>query len=516
MLPNQHASFAPWTKHRHAARLAVIFPSKFFLRKWRNQTRPPKSSTLPAHWRCGMADEGASSFSLLWEPVLNRHILREGLTEQTCVLEAGLWRLATDENGQAYVADENQSHWCQDMLEDVVLLHPEHRQPWVCLADETDMSLVEYQKRHRCVDICLPVAGTAEPVCLPAYMLRQPVAGARLLWSLKDLYDNVVGKKAEMTASRWMNSWWPWWLKSLQHFGMTDAHLRRAANSETDEKTRYRIFEKPVMSTFALVLFMTKWSSPSKSGTSKNEAAQAAWTSLLEALMKKLASQEPWSLPVFLDVQAESRMGQPTAGRSVVLLPVQNGAIDVTQVHQCEDPQVRASLAKLVRGARPSMPLPQWLRALDGAGRKVWLLKQVVNYLGCRLETVFAEDFSRSAAKSSEVAGEEEETAEQALCTALSARAQRRRDKFASGVSLTSHVSQARTLLKYFYEVRKRVRGSRVLHLAFDASRVGGWQALFGFLTTGSGMAAWLAPQAGSVQKRVLNMFYFPCNLEPT
>ena len=427
-----------------------------------------------------MADEGASSFSLLWEPVLNRHILREGLTEQTCVLEAGLWRLATDENGQAYVADENQSHWCQDMLEDVVLLHPEHRQPWVCLADETDMSLVEYQKRHRCVDICLPVAGTAEPVCLPAYMLRQPVAGARLLWSLKDLYDNVVGKKAEMTASRWMNSWWPWWLKSLQHFGMTDAHLRRATNSETDEKTRYRIFEKPVMSTFALVLFMTKWSSPSKSGTSKNEAAQAAWTSLLEALMKKLASQEPWSLPVFLDVQAESHMGQPTAGRSVVLLPVQNGAIDITQVHQCEDPQVRASLAKLLRGARPSMPLPQWLRA------------------------------------SSEVAGEEEETAEQALCTALSARAQRRRDKFASGVSLTSHVSQARTLLKYFYEVRKRVRGSRVLHLAFDASRVGGWQALFGFLTTGSGMAAWLAPQAGSVQKRVLNMFYFPFNLEPT
>ena len=57
---------------------------------------------------------------------------------------------------------------------------------------------------------------------------------------------------------------------------------------------------------------------------------------------------------------------------------------------------------------------------------------------------------------------------------------------------------RARRILHYLFCLRRAFSAATTVHLAFDASRVGGKNRLLGFITRPDGLGAWLPPQVPS------------------
>ena len=256
-----------------------------------------------------------------------------------------------------------------------------------------DMSLLDYQKRHKRIDVALALAGIAAPEFFPCFLLEQTVSGSRLLWSLKDLYDQVI--------------------------------------------------EVPCISTVALLLLVTKWSGKSKSGTTKNPQAQNAWENVLKALVQRCLQEEDWDMAVYLDTAVECKAGFPSKGSRLVKLPVRRGQVDMSAILDCQDAGVHASLSKLTPQPCTVMGLRQWLQLLDCGGRKMqWLFKQVVNLLAERLEAKVGAEFhagDTAAGLQADIGKQDVLADAEILMTPAEGRASRRRNKFAAGVLESEH-----------------------------------------------------------------------------
>ena len=83
-----------------------------------------------------MADVSAATCEVLFEEPLGRYVLREVRSEEVKVLDAGVWRLAQTEAGDAYVASGEKTLWCEELLDITVLQHPTKQEDWVCLSDK--------------------------------------------------------------------------------------------------------------------------------------------------------------------------------------------------------------------------------------------------------------------------------------------------------------------------------------------------------------------------------------------
>ena len=62
-------------------------------------------------------------------------------------------------------------------------------------------------------------------------------------------------------------------------------------------------------------------------------------------------------------------------------------------------------------------------------------------------------------------------------------------------MSRVSIATGARQMLKYILGLREHFQAEQVLHLSFDASRVGGRNRLLGFMTRPDGIGGWCPPQ---------------------
>ena len=60
---------------------------------------------------------------------------------------------------------------------------------------------------------------------------------------------------------------------------------------------------------------------------------------------------------------------------------------------------------------------------------------------------------------------------------------------------------RARRILNYFFCLRRSFSTETTVHVAFDASRVGGRNRLLGFISRPDGLGAWLPPQALSSRR---------------
>ena len=63
----------------------------------------------------------------------------------------------------------------------------------------------------------------------------------------------------------------------------------------------------------------------------------------------------------------------------------------------------------------------------------------------------------------------------------------------------------ARKVLNYYFALREAFRSQAVLHLAADASRIGGLNRLLGFFSRGDGVGGWAPPQARKIFPSVSN-----------
>ena len=137
------------------------------------------------------------------------------------------------------------------------------------LVRQKDMSLKEFRCRHHRIEVPLRFVGCSTEMSLPCFLLKQSVDGCRLLWSLTHLHRLVLGKEEKMTPSRWLHSWWQWWLKLLTQFHMGSGHLRKAAGPDADDSEVYRIFDVPVVSTAMLLLLSARFAADSRGSRKK-------------------------------------------------------------------------------------------------------------------------------------------------------------------------------------------------------------------------------------------------------
>jgi len=124
-------------------------------------------------------------------------------------------------------------------------------------------------------------------------------------WSLPSLYLNLLGDDQRMSLSKWYQSWWPWWLKSLTKHGLHALRLRKAVPISDDEEAdmkEYRVSSKVTMRTYALMLLWPRWSQASaRCGKRKKGDVSDAWRSGLQRFVRRFFGETEFSVTVFLD-----------------------------------------------------------------------------------------------------------------------------------------------------------------------------------------------------------------------
>jgi hypothetical protein len=227
-----------------------------------------------------MEDFDRERYKLARELSGDAYILVELNTEEKIELDSGHeWFLDFDEDGRGYVsAATHEAEWCEDLFHLTVFQNPNRENEVnVILENGQVMQLVEFQQRHYPISIPVKFVGNLGPTPLKAVVLKQAVSGAWVLWNLAHIYD-AVASATNMSASRWYQSWWPWWQKALQQLGVGPLpHLRKAAPTVTSDKTTdkdgddrpFRFLQECTVSSFALLMILAKSSAPSRGSKKK-------------------------------------------------------------------------------------------------------------------------------------------------------------------------------------------------------------------------------------------------------
>ena len=138
--------------------------------------------------------------------------------------------------------------------------------------------------------------------------------GAWILWTLQSFYQ-LQDPIANMTCSRWCQSWWKWWAKSLQSSGIClDAHLRKAAptkrtlefaGGDDDAGVDFRTFQEATWSTYALVHMLVRFSTPSRGSSEKSARVQQIWNRWLGALIVRFFGTTTLDFVIMVDPNCE-------------------------------------------------------------------------------------------------------------------------------------------------------------------------------------------------------------------
>jgi hypothetical protein len=290
--------------------------------------------------------EGAdhARFELVFDDVTCNTFLYEVFTECKVALEDGhVWSLDFDDAGTAYVCNglEDGTFWCDDLFEDVGEQDADGRVT-VMTASGERVPLERYRQRFESMKVPLESIAAAKTYELKAFIFKQSNGGVWVYWGLSTLYTASLGTDVTMTPSRWYLSWWSWWSKGIAGLGFDPApHLRRSAqtafsNAPADES---RFLEEPTMSTFALMNFLTRWSSSESKGGKRNPDDQKKWAGMHEAFIRQFCTKDEecvWAIA--LDTCVEVRLGLPIVGQDFVRVLLKSGQLDISPLLTCDVP----------------------------------------------------------------------------------------------------------------------------------------------------------------------------------
>ena len=328
------------------------------------------------------AGHGADSKTLLYKNT------REGLTE----LEPDSTRmLAHDEDGKVVVvATDDAEKWsfADDHFEFTPFPHPpEEGMIMILRPDGSCQPLSEFRKMHTHIDMRIVVDGAPEPIEVKLYRLGHCQMGAWILWTLQSFYAN-------MTCSRWYQSWWKWWAKSLQSSGMCpDAHLRKAAPTKRtlefaggdDAGMDLRIFQEATWSTHALVHMLVRFSTPSRGSFEQSARVQQIWDRWLGALIVRFFGTTTLDFVIMVDPNCDARPGLPAQGINPIRVRGTNGNLDLSPIALADIASVSPTSVELRRfgDCCTAMPMGVALRAVHRQGRtSLWLYKQLILNVG--------------------------------------------------------------------------------------------------------------------------------------
>ena len=452
-----------------------------------------------------MGDQGPP-YLLLLDDQHSRHFLVQTHTEELKILPGRHW-VIQEVDGHLSVTDGAEARWCEEEFGQVVVTHPQTQALVVVFDDGRQVQLSQYRQEHE--TFTMPLKGAcADPFSLDVVVLKHRVSGNKVLFSLPRLYDVAIGKSARMTASAWYQSWWPWWTEILLSHHLDNNHLRKpvprkALEEANTDSTRFLDFA--CISAHALIILLTKWATPTRTGKPKDDATRQAWLALHHAFMNKAhASEEVAELPFFIDPAAQVESGLPIRGNNLVVLPMLGRIISVYPLLQSEAPFMRTTIACL-----QELPLQDGHRVeigcllchLERAGKtELWVWRQLAHGCAQKLHSVIEDlvlakhsEPSRQQPPNTSSTSSSQDVKAQGL---KSMQADRRVSKHTAKYNVV-HVkswTRQKLILKHWYALRHHFDKAH-LTVAFDASRVGGVERMIGIIGT-SNHTAWLPPQA--------------------
>ena len=198
-----------------------------------------------------------------------------------------------------------------------------------------------------------------------------------------------------------------------------------------------------------------------------------------------------------LDPTAIAVPGYLLRGNSFIRLPLQGTKLDISPLLVADD-----RLATPVRslGLQAMMELADLLWRLDAEGRKMqWLYQQLVHALAHQMELTLLEEVSILQASDSSASAPLPPESLLLQRGDLSRRPASRKQQQLLRMNRLNMTTGTRQLLKYMLALREHFQSEQVLHVSFDASRVGGKNRLLGFMTRPDGIGGWCPPQVWSL-----------------
>jgi hypothetical protein len=342
---------------------------------------------------CAEFDE--TRFELHYDSVQSLYLLFDTITEEKVYLKQGEWSIhCDDQHGPYVVKPDGESLWCCDLVEHIVVRHPTKPDEVIVLTpDGKRHSLMDFRRMHRSVSVPIKATGRGQPVPVTAFMFTNSTSGVYVRWSLPSLHKEFI-PQADDTCSKWYQNWWAWWKKQLAVVGVDPVeHLRKptvtkhtADGSELDAATRF--LPAANISTFALILLLTRWASPSKSSKDKNADSLAGWSVCMQSVIATFFSDGEFDIAMFLDAATVVRPGLPMNGSDMCTLRIIDGIIDLTPLLECDVAAVVETMGHVRHFPDASrVPLCEALLAFEQAGRKaLWLHKQLVFNVTCVVE----------------------------------------------------------------------------------------------------------------------------------
>eukprot|EP00971_Amphidinium_carterae_P203177 4032092-Amphidinium_carterae.1 len=237
-----------------------------------------------------------------------------------------------DEDGHAYLNSAAGTQWCDDVvLEVCVFAHPSQHELWIEERNGNRISLAAYKQRLTYIAIPFKLCTAALEIEIGTYVLKQPVGGTQVLFALHDWHKHLLGSFSKLPFNRWVNSWWPWWVKTLEHHGLQHEHLGKAKQMTGVAQSPYECFENITLSLPATLLLFSKWAGHSK-GKTKDCAAREAWMGGLKSLVQRFmdCSSETQTFVFCLDTSVIPQMGLPLEGSNRVACRVTGTRLDLS------------------------------------------------------------------------------------------------------------------------------------------------------------------------------------------
>eukprot|EP00971_Amphidinium_carterae_P348230 6490394-Amphidinium_carterae.1 len=442
--------------------------------------------------------------ALYYDCKVGQYLLYHVHTDEKRYLPEGKHTLHVSGDGNAYLHSASGTQWCDDVMEVCAFQHPSLPELWIEERSGNKMALSAFQQRHVFASVPFKLSSAAVEIDIGTYVLKQSVWGSRILFALQAWFKHLVGAFSKMSFSRWLTSWWPWWIKTLSLHSMQHEHLRKAKQLVQSSQSPLECFEEVTISLPASLALFSKWAGQSK-GKSKDTTAQEAWFGGLQSLVHKFigSSTDTHRFVFFLETSVNMRLALPLTGSNRVFCDVRGSILDLSPILLSDVLPVKHAIASSKCKLQVQMDLVTVLVELQNGGRKMlWLYNQLLHNLSDCIEVSmlqFLDSAQQSACSKDESARASDV---EFLTSKAKGRAERRLLRNSKAV-LWKPVLPARTrVLKYYLFYRDMMRSSdAAVQLSFDASRVGGKSILLGFCTC-DGKAFWLPPQACSGTKK--------------
>ena len=234
---------------------------------------------------------------------------------------------------------------------------------------------------HTPIDMRIVADGAPESIEVKLYRLGHCQMGGWILWTLQSFYQ-LQDPIASTTCSRWYQSWWKWWAKSLQSSGICpDAHLRKAAptmrtlefagGDDDDAGMDFRIFQEATWSTYAFVHMLVRFSTLSRGRFEKSARVQQFWDHWLGALIVTFFGTTTLDFVIMVDPKCDARLGVPAQGTNPCRVRVTNGNLDLSPIALADITSVSPTSVELRRfgDCCTAMPMGVALREVHRQGR---------------------------------------------------------------------------------------------------------------------------------------------------